>query len=95
MNDIALNSVPTRRPDMRFRVVGDEGIIVSQDQAEVIAVNEVGARVLSLVDGERTLGEILTSVGEEFDVSSETLERDTRPFLSELVDSGVLGVHVE
>jgi hypothetical protein len=40
-------------PDVRFRVVGDEGVVVRQDAGEVLVVNGVAARVLELLDPRR------------------------------------------
>ena len=70
----------------------DEGIIVSQGDAEVVAVNEVGARLFSLIDGNRTLAQILEALQGEFEVSRKTLETDTRTYLSELLSTGVVEI---
>lgn len=39
--------------DVRFRVVGGEGVVVLQEAAEVLVVNGVAARVLELLDPRR------------------------------------------
>jgi hypothetical protein len=53
------------RPDVRFRVVGDEAVIVRQEDAEVIALNEVGASVLSLLDSRRSVRDVLDALLEQ------------------------------
>jgi len=92
MNPIGNESILVHRPDVRYRTVGDEGIIVSQNDAEVLAVNEVGARLFSLIDGNRTLTQILEAMEAEFEVSRETLELDARSYISELLSTGVVEI---
>lgn len=44
-------------PDVRFRVVSGEGVVVRQDAGEVLVVNGVAARVLELLDPRRMEGD--------------------------------------
>lgn len=78
------------RAEVRFRVVGDEAVIVLQERAEVIALNEVGASLLSLLDARRSFGDLLEALLEEYDVDRESLASDLSMFLSELRDAGVV-----
>ena len=78
-----------RSKDVRFRIVGDEGVAVRQQAAEVLALNGVGARVMSLLDTERALDEITASLQEEYDVDAGDLARDVAAFVSELVAAGL------
>jgi hypothetical protein len=78
------------RPDVRFRIVGEEAVIVRQKDAEVIALNGVGASVLALLDSRRSVREILDALLEEYDVDREALSGDVSRFLSELRDAGVV-----
>lgn len=87
MND---STVIRPRSTIRFRVVGDEGVVVRQDSAEVIAVNDVGASILSLLDKRRTLGDLIEELLLEFEVDRESLRRDVVRFLSDLASAGVV-----
>lgn len=87
MND---STVLKPRATVRFRVVGDEGVVVRQDSAEVIAVNDVGASVLSLLDAQRTLGQIFKELLLEYEIDRESLRKDVVDFLGELVSAGVV-----
>jgi hypothetical protein len=79
----------TRR-DVRFRVVGEEGVVVRQEAGEVWVVNEVGARVLALLDGRRTVTAAMAILADEFDVELERLAADLAVYLEELLAGGVL-----
>jgi len=78
------------RADVRFRVIGDEAVVVRQEDAEVIALNEVGASVLALLDSRRSVREVLDALLEQYDVDRESLSSDVLGFLSELRDAGVV-----
>jgi hypothetical protein len=78
------------RHDVRFRVMGDEAVIVLQEEAEVIAVNEVGARVLALLDSRRSVSDVLDALLEEYDTDRESLAGDLSRFLGELRDAGIV-----
>jgi hypothetical protein len=78
------------RADVRFRVIGDEGVVVLQEEAEVIALNEVGASIFSLLDARRSLGEVLEALLDEYDVDRESLASDLSTFVSELRDVGIV-----
>jgi DNA-binding transcriptional ArsR family regulator len=79
-----------RRAEVRFRVVGEEGVVIRQDAAEVLAVNEVGASILSLLDAERTLADVLEALSLEYATDGESLRRDVEAFLVELREAGVV-----
>lgn len=98
---------PTARyrlaPDVRFRVVSGEGVVVRQDAGEVLVVNGVAARVLELLDPRRAKGsgpqpgdrgrsfaELLERLGQEFEATEEEIARDLREFLDEVLAGGVV-----
>lgn len=56
------------------------------------SVSEVGERIIELVDGERTVGAIVDVLIEEFEVSREVAESDTRQFIELLLGKQVLTV---
>jgi hypothetical protein len=78
------------RADIRFRVVGEEAVIVRQMDAEVIAVNEVGATILSLLESSRSVRDLKEALLQEYDIDRESLSRDLEKFLSELREAGVV-----
>ena len=79
-----------KSPSVRFRVVAGEGVVIQQKSAEVLVVNEVGARILSLVDGERSAASIASAVAQEFDADRDMVARDLDGYLDELLAVGVV-----
>ena len=82
-------SVLARARDVRFRSVGGEAVVVAQERAEVLGLNEVGGRVLALLDGETTVAGLVARLAEEFEAAPGELERDVTAFLARLVEAGV------
>jgi pyrroloquinoline quinone biosynthesis protein D len=54
------------------------------------AASEVGARILELIDGKRSIAELVAGVVEAFEVSRDVGERDTLQFIGVLVEKQVL-----
>lgn len=86
----SLMSKYRRCVDVIYRVIKDEAVVVRTAAAEILALNEVGARILDLLDGGSPLAAVLDRVEQEYDVDRAQLEADAREFLDELVTSGVL-----
>jgi hypothetical protein len=77
-------------PHARFRRFDEEGVIVQQESAEAIVVNDCGARLLELSDGARTFGECVDTITEEYDGEPEAIARDLVTYAGELAAAGVV-----
>lgn len=53
-------------------------------------VSEVGERIVELIDGQRSVGEIVGALLNEFEVPREVAELDTLDFIGLLADKHVL-----
>lgn len=85
-------SVLRPSPDIRFRMVDREAVVVRQRDAEVLVMSEVAARLLSLADGVSPVSAWLDALEKEFDVDRATLERDVLGFAADLAAQGILEV---
>ena len=86
-----VSDVPRRASESAFRTVGDEGgLVVLPGRAEVKVLNPVGSRVYALIDGKRTLGEIVGTIEQEFDVTIDQATADVEEFLSILESEGLV-----
>lgn len=75
---------------VRFRRLFDEGVLIHQDRAEALVLNDSGVSFLELCDGRRSAAEIIGGLTEQFNVEREILAKDLEPFLEELAESGVI-----
>lgn len=87
---IAPSSVLRARSDVRYRVVDQKAIVIRQREGEVVVLNQVGARVLDLLQAGRPVQGVLDAMAAEFEVGRAELERDVLAFLGDLVDGGIL-----
>ncbi len=72
---------------------GEETFLFNADTAAFIVVNETARFIWDKIAEETSVGDIVTSLLKEYDVSEETARQDTHEHLEQLVQRGFL-VHV-
>jgi len=88
MTDLTLVAVPVLAPGVVGRIVNNEAVLVLTKQNRVEVLNEVGARIWSLVDGRHSVGAIAAQICIEYQVEQTEAERDTLELVASLVDRG-------
>jgi hypothetical protein len=83
-------SRPRRNPEVAFREYDGEAVVVLPSGAEISVLNPAGGLIFRLLDGTRTVAELVDTVCGEFEVSREQAEEDVRAFLEELQDHRLL-----
>ena len=89
MNEISEANCLTKCEAIVARRIGDEFVLVPirQQAGEIDSIytlNEVGARVWELLDGQTSLGAIRDAIVEEFEVSPGEAEADLLAFIGQL-----------
>ncbi len=84
-----------RNPDIVYREIAGEFILVpihhkAGEADSIYVLNETGTRIWELVDGKRTLADIIGMITEEFDIDDRTLAGDLFEYIGEMVTSGTL-----
>jgi len=69
-----------------WRVIEGEAVILSLDSKVFRGLNAVGSRVWELIDGRRSVDEIVTRIVAEFEVTPEVAARDVGAFVDQLLD---------
>jgi len=87
---LALQSILRPRRDVRYRIIDGEAVVLCQEAGEAMVLNEVGARILQLLDGTRSLAAVVAALGEEFEATEDELIADCREFVETLSAIGVL-----
>jgi hypothetical protein len=67
-----------------------EAVIVLPARGKINVVNEVGARIWSLIDGSRSVREIAGMICQEYRVEAVQAQVDTSQFISSLSDRGAI-----
>ncbi len=73
-----------------WRVIEGEAVILSLDTKVLRGLNPVGSRTWELIDGHRTVEQIVAEIVREFEVSTEQADADVRAFVRELFDKGLV-----
>jgi coenzyme PQQ synthesis protein D (PqqD) len=81
--------IPSRAPNTASRLIAGEAVILSLDTKILRGLNEVGSRVWDLIDGRRTLDDIVDVIVAEFEVPRTQAAADVDVFVRELVDKGL------
>lgn len=77
-------------PDVRYRVIDDEAVVVRQGEGDVLVLNEVAARVLQLVGEGLSPSEIGDRLSSEYEAPEAAIRNDVDRFLEELVTLHVI-----
>jgi hypothetical protein len=92
----SLESIPAPAPGVVGRVIPAQGgapmeaVLVLPARGQVKVINELGAKIWSLTDGERSVRQIVAQLCAEYDVSLEQAEHDALDFLNALAERGVI-----
>jgi hypothetical protein len=77
-------------PDVLFRLVGDEAVLVNLNTEVYLGLNAVGARMWTLLGSSSSIEAACDALIQEYDVDPAELRRDLAAFLDQLVDQKLL-----
>jgi hypothetical protein len=82
---------PVRARELATRRLSDDETVVLAPTGSAVILNEVGAVVLDLCDGTRTVDQIVAIVCDTLSgTTEERVRADVRSFVAKLFDSGCL-----
>ena len=87
---ITSSTVLRRVEDVRFRAVDDETVVIRQEAAEALVLNEVAGRLLEMIDGQHTVAALIQRLVDEYDVPVDELTADVQEYLEELLAGGLV-----
>ncbi len=90
MESINSSTVFRHVDDIRYRIIDDEAVVIRQEAGEVMGLNPTGARLLELIDSEKSVEGLVDAMSDEFQMERAELERDVLRFLQELWEAGVI-----
>ena len=84
MAAIAMTDRPERHGEVRYSIVPEGALVVHHRRGELKTLNPVGAFILDLLDGKRTVEDIVARLVDAYRVERADAERDTLAFLEDL-----------
>lgn len=79
-----------RHPDIAWREVVDEALVVDPRTGKIYPLNAVGATIWRQLDGTRDVKEIENGIVREFEVPQEEAARDVEEFVSSLKEQQLI-----
>jgi len=79
-----------KSPMTAWRLIEGEAVILSLETKVLRGLNPVGSRVWELIDGQRSVEEIITAIVQEFDVTPQAAAEDVKRFVRELLDKSLV-----
>ena len=84
-----LKSVPSRSTSVVTRKTGNEYVLVPvtnniADMTSVYTLNETGAFIWELIDGRKSVEELIKAVIDKYDVDKETATTDVYSFIDNM-----------
>ena len=78
--------IPRLHPQAAYQIVDGQAIVVLADSGQVTILNELGAFIWQLCDGEHTLDQIVAEIVDEYEVQPETAAQDASEFLDSMAE---------
>lgn len=99
MNNIVAEIVGTRIPklqDCKFRKEGKLMLILalSDNDRNIISLNETAVRILSLCDGCNDINSIAQIIAEQFNIAFETVREDTIKLICSLEGAKIISTNL-
>jgi Coenzyme PQQ synthesis protein D (PqqD) len=92
MSRPTLASVVTINPDITFRELDGEIVILNLETGVYFGLDEVGARTWRLIEDHGSLGTVLARLRAEYDAAPAVLERDLLELVDQLCAKGLTRV---
>lgn len=89
---ISVHSIVIATPEQVSCPLGEEAAILNLKNTVYYGLNPVGARVWSLLQKARSVGELRDALLEEYDVEAERCERDLLDLLERMRGEGLIQV---
>ena len=90
LDELGSSSMLARNEDIIFTELDDAIVMMDVDEGRYYELDPVAARVWVLVGERRTMRSICDALMEEYDVSAEICEQDTREFVRTAVEMRIM-----
>lgn len=81
---------PMRNPQLAWREIDREIVIISPADSQVHELNETAAMVWKAADGAQTVEEIAAGLAAEYDVPPESAQTDVAELIAQLAEKQLL-----
>ena len=90
-----LISIPVQNEEITYHKVENEGLLIHGQKGKVRTVNLVGDFIWNLIDGQKSVEQIIVQVKSEFNYQVDTIKSDVIHYLQELSDRSLIYLREE
>ncbi|MEJ2586981.1 MAG: PqqD family protein [Deltaproteobacteria bacterium] len=87
---VTMSNLLRKNPDIKWKEVDGEIVLLNPKTGGCFGLQAVGASFWGMVDGNRSLEDILLALLDEYDVEETTLTRDIHALLAEMRERGLI-----
>ena len=85
-----MNNYPVIHPELTWRLLDGEAVIVSPTSGEIRVLNQVGAEIWQLLVDGSAVGKIEAALIDQHNLSPEQAHADVSAFLEDLLSCGLI-----
>ena len=79
-----------RNPEVVFAQMGDELVMMSEEQGQYLGLNAVAADIWDLLDTPKDFTQLCSALQQRYQVTAEQCETDVRRFLTQMCEQQLL-----
>jgi Coenzyme PQQ synthesis protein D (PqqD) len=80
-------------PEVMYRMVGDEAVLLNMKKQSYFGLDPVGARMWVVLNESPSIQTALESLLAEYEVSEPLLRKDLEAFVEKLLEQGLVETH--
>jgi len=80
------------RENVLAKVVADEAILINVKTGTYYSLNGIGGRVWQWIENEKSIGEMVSALTQDYDVTEENALKDIGGLLAELSNEGLIKI---
>lgn len=88
--NIGLETILQRHPNLLFNQVDGETVMLSMESSSYYGLDKTATRIWELLEKPIKLGELITNLVNEYDVSNEQCQIDTIDFVKKLINQSLV-----
>lgn len=93
---MSIGKTPIPNPIVVLREEFDDwAVLFNPDTAAAVGVNPIGVAVWKLLDGKRSVNEIVAQIGEQYEDVPESAPDELKTFIKDLEEGGFVGYEIE
>lgn len=93
MTDLSQETIVGRGSEHVETRAGDQTLMMSVEQGKYFSVDQTANRIWDLIETPRSVAEIIKTLTDEYDVSTDDCEAQVKAFLGELISNGLAVEH--